>query len=176
MSQRYACLNYGSCPNAGVAQMSTPGVAPVCSGCGGIMAPQGPARGKSGIGNAAKWVGIGIACLIAIVVLWNVVSWGYHRTVGYDLMGKWRAEQTSVLGFDLPVGANLEFTPDSALVLDARVPVSEYDRDGHLVHVIVAGDGGVQANFTFRFEDSDHIAFEGPLGVTLRYRRVKSAK
>lgn len=140
------------------------------------MGPQGSARGKSAIGSAAKWAGVAIAGLIAIIIVWNVVSWAYHRTVGYDLIGKWHAEQTSVLGFDLPVGANLEFTPDSALVLDARVPVSDYDRDGNLVHVIVAGDGGVQANFTFRFEDSDHIAFEGPLGVMLRYRRVKSTK
>lgn len=176
MSQRYACLNYGSCPGAGVGQVSIAGVAPVCSGCGGLMSPQGSAKQNSGIGKVAKWAGLALVGVVALTLVWKLTSWGYHRTVGYDLTGKWRAERTTVLGFSLPIGANLEFTPDSALVLDTRVPVAEYERDGNVVHVIVAGGGGIQANFTFRFEDADHIIFDGPIGVTLRYRRVKGMK
>ncbi len=156
--------------------MTVGGVAPTCPGCGGLMSTQGPATRRGQGAKTVKLLAFVLFGLFAAVVVWKAASWGYHRAAGYELLGKWRAEQTSVMGFSLPIGANLEFAADSAMVLDTRVPVAEYEREGNLVHVIVAGGSGVQANFTFRFDDADHIVYDGPLGVTLRYRRVKAAK
>ena len=140
------------------------------------MTQQGSARQSRGLSSAAKWIGIALAAIVSIVLVWKAVSWGYHRTVGYNLIGKWGAEQISLFGVNLPIGANLEFTPTSAQVLGTVVPVSEYQREGNVVRVIVTGTAGLQANFTFRFEDPDRIAFDGPYGVTFRYRRTQVAK
>lgn len=115
-----------------------------------------------------------LLALIAVLAAWKIATWSYYRTVGYDILGRWRAEQTSVMGFNLPVGVNIEFARDSATIFDAKLAVAEYERDGNRIHVILQPDQRMQINLSFTFEDSDHMKLDGPLGVTLRYRRVKA--
>lgn len=139
------------------------------------MTAQGRAKRRSGIGDVAKIMGLVLLGLIALAAAWKIGTWGYYRTAGYDIIGQWRAEQTSVMGVDFPVGVNIEFTHDSATILDTKMPVSEYEREKNKVRVFLRPDQRAQVNLTFVFEDNDHMTFDGPLGVTLRYRRIKGA-
>lgn len=171
MGQTYNCLNYGSCPSAGVPQSAA---GSTCPSCGGMMLAQGKAKTGRGGAAALKWLLIGVLALVSVVAAWNAVSWGISKTRTYDLLGRWRAEQTTVMDMALPIGPVLEFTPNSATVLQSQVPVTAYDRDDDRVHVIVPGGGGMEVTFTFRFEGADRIVYEGPLGISLRYRRIKA--
>lgn len=138
------------------------------------MVAQGRSRRRGGLPAFAKYAGIALLALVAVFVAWKAISWGYHRTVGYDILGRWRAEQTSLMGFNVPIGLNLEFDRDSAVVLDTRVPVVEYERDGNRVHVVLQPDKLAEVSLTFVFDDRDHMVFEGPFGVSMRYRRAKA--
>jgi hypothetical protein len=174
MSQSYTCVNYGSCTSAGVPQSALAGAGPVCPGCGGLMLAQGKSK-KSGSGTAAvKWLLIAVLALAAVVAALKAASWGIAQTRTYDLLGRWRAEQTTVMDMALPIGPTLEFNATSATVLQSQVPVTAYDHEDERVHVIVPGGGGVEVTFTFRFEGPDRIVYEGPLGISLRYRRIKA--
>lgn len=175
MAQDYACMNYGSCANAGVPQSGSPGTPPMCPGCGNLMTAQGRVKRQGGGGNVAKIIGLTLLGVMAIFLAWQVVMWGYHRTVGYDIIGRWRAVTTSVAGVAIPVGVNIDFAADSATILDTKLRVIGYEREGKRVHVVLEPDQRAQIGLTFVFEDQDHMAFEGPLGVSLRYRRIKGA-
>jgi hypothetical protein len=174
MSQSYTCVNYGSCSSAGVAQPATGG--PMCPACGGMMLAQGRAKTSRAGGGPLKWLLIGALALVALFAAWKAASWGIVKTQTYDLLGRWRAEQTTVMDMALPIGPVLEFNPNSATVLQSQVPVTAYDRDHDRVHVIVPGGGGMEVTFTFRFEGADRIVYEGPLGISLRYRRIKATQ
>ena len=175
MAQDFVCMNYGSCANAGVAQSGSPGTPPMCPGCGNFMTGQGRSKSRGGAGNVGKVIGLTLLCLIAIFVAWKAATWGYHRAVGYDIIGRWRAVETSVVGVAIPVGVNIDFAADSATIFDTKLRIVEYERDGNRVNVVVEPHQRAQVNLSFVFEDRDHMAFEGPLGVTLRYRRIKGA-
>ena len=145
----------------------------MCSGCGMPMSVQGRSQKPSGLTSVLKIAGLGLLALIAVIVVWQISVWGFHKTVGYDIKGKWRAEATSILGVSIPVGLNLEFNETTAMVLDQQVQVLEYERDGKKVVVAIKGDAGIQVNLVFIFADQNHMAFEGPFGFSLRYRRIK---
>ena len=176
MSQKYACMNYGACASAGDAVIGVDGVVPSCPGCGLPMAAQGRARRGTGIATAIRSIGICVGGLIVVFVVWQSSIWGYHKAVGYDIKGRWRAEATSLLGVALPVGLNLEFDETSARLLDRQVQVVEYERNGNRVYVVLQADAGAQVNLEFVFADQDHMVFEGPMGFSMRYRRVRSEK
>lgn len=176
MSQNFVCMNYGSCAAAGQPISSNAGASPTCSGCGLPMSAQGRTRSKRGLANPVKWLALGSGALIAVAIIWQVAMWGFHITVGYDIKGRWRAEETSILGLSLPVGVTLEFGEATAKVLDKQIQVLEYARDGNRVHVVVQGDADTHINLAFVFADQNHMAFEGPLGFSMRYRRVKGDK
>lgn len=174
MSQSYTCVNYGSCAIAGVRTPAMAGTAPVCSSCGGLMLAQGESKKTGSSAAAVKWLLIAALGLVAVVAAWKFASWGIAQTRTYDLQGRWRAEQTTVMDMVLPIGPVLEFNAVSATVLQSQVPVTAYDHEGDRVHVVVPGGGGMEVTFTFRFEDPDRIVYEGPLGISLRYRRIKA--
>lgn len=127
-----------------------------------------------GLSRIAMGLAVGAIVLVGIVATWKAVVWAYHAVAGYEIIGRWRAEETSVLGISLPVGANLEFTSAAVTMLDSSIPVAAYERDGKKVHVILQPDTRAQVNLAFTFEDDDHMVFNGPLGTTVRYRRVRS--
>ena len=174
MGQSYSCVNYGSCASAGVAQPAVAGSSPVCASCGGLMLAQGKSKKSGSSGATLKWLLIFATGLAAVGLTWKAASWGYAQTHTYDLKGRWRAEQTTVMDMALPVGPTLEFTATNATVLQSQVSVTAYDHEGERVHVVVPGGGGMEVTFTFRFDGPDRITYEGPLGITLRYRRIKS--
>jgi len=91
----------------------------------------------------------------------------------YSILGDWRAESTQLLGYQLPIGLNLRFGESSAYLLDQEVAISEYDYEGDRVTVVVKpAQLGAQLSLTFVFEDSNRMYFEGPVGLTLRYKRT----
>lgn len=175
MAHQYTCPNYGTCASAGVPQTATAGTAPVCQECGCVMVVSRAKKGWGvGLSRIVTGLAIGAIVLVGVVATWKAVVWAYHATAGYEIIGRWRAEDTTFLGLSLPVGANLEFTPAAASMLDSSIPVAAYERDGNKVHVILQPDTRAQISLAFTFEDDDRMVFNGPLGTTVRYRRVRS--
>ena len=175
MARAYTCTNYGGCTSAGVPQTGV-GSGGTCPYCGGTLLAKGNARSTRGVVPLVKWGLVALLGLVALVVAWKMVpSTAQLFAPQYEILGRWRAEQTTLLDTALPVGPSLEFTNGSATVLQSQVPVTAYDRDGDRVHVVVPGGGGMEVSFTFRFEGQDKIVYEGPLGISMRYRRVKDA-
>lgn len=141
------------------------------------MLAQGKSKANRGPGAALKWGLLGLLGLLLVIVAWKLVSSAVRlATPQYDLVGRWRAEQTTIMDASLPVGPMLEFTNNSATVMQSQVPVTAYDREGDRVHVVVPGGSGVEVSFTFRFEGPDRIVYEGPLGISARYRRIKTVQ
>ena len=140
------------------------------------MVAQGRAARSGGAGRLVRVFGLGVLTIIVAVSVWKIATWAFHRTVGYDIKGQWRAESTAVLGYKLPIGVNLAFDESGAHVLDQHVKVVAYEREGNEVSVVVQPDSGPQINLVFAFEDRDHMVLAGPLGISTRYRRVKIAQ
>lgn len=176
MAPTYTCLNYGSCPNAGLPQ-SAPGAGSTCPSCGGMMLAQGKSKRPRGPGMVVKRALVGVLGLVALMVVWKALPTGFSFTQRHhDIIGRWRVEKATIMDATLPIGPALEFSANSATVLQSKVPVTAYDRDGDRVHVVVPGGAGMEVNFTFRFDGPDRIVYEGPLGISLRYRRVKEVQ
>lgn len=174
MAQTYTCLNYGSCSNAGVPQSG--GVGATCPNCGGMMLAQGKSRKSRSPGAALKWVLIAALSALVLLLAWKLTPSGIgFVNRQHDIIGRWRADQTTIMGAALPIGPALEFGATSATVLQSQVAVTAYDRDGDRVHVVMPSGAGLEVTFTFRFEGPDKIVYEGPLGISMRYRRIKDA-
>jgi hypothetical protein len=134
-------------------------------------------------GKSARGVGGQIAKILLIVAVtlgtvgigWATVKWLLSSPLiyNYSLIGDWRAESTGILGYQLPVGINLTFTERSARLVDTEIPVAEYDREGDRITVVLQPAANSHVSLTFVFEDRDRMYFDGPLGLKLRYKRVK---
>ena len=137
------------------------------------MSAQGHQRNRTMSHTALKRLGASLLILIAVVIVWQVVVWGYHKATWHDMKGRWHAEATSVLGVSIPLGINIQFDDSTATVLDQQVQILKYQRDDSRMHVTVRGASSTQMELTFRREDQDHMVFEGPLGISVRYARIK---
>ena len=174
MAIQYYCVNYGSCPQAGQPVYAEAAVAPICSGCGLSLSAQASNRSrKAGIG-LLRWVGVGVLILTMAALAWQAAVWGYHKAIWYDMKGHWHAETTSLFGVSLPVGINLQFDDTTATVLQQQVQILKYERDGRRMYVTLQSSSDTPLELTFRREDHDHMVFEGPLGISVRYSRIKA--
>lgn len=174
MRSLYRCTQFGQCDRAGTPQLLPSGGVPVCSACGSSMTAQSSQR--SFVSRKA----VLLAGLALLLIVTAAFSWKAFQSSGQtfrqpDLIGTWRAEETAVLGVSLPVGLQLEFSPSAATVMDTRLPVSAYEREKDLMHVVVTGTGGIDVTFTFQFVEPDRIIYQGPFGLNVKYRRLRGA-
>ena len=130
---------------------------------------------RTSLARPLKVALIVLLTVAAVFVVGRGAIWGFSAVQmrSYDLMGRWTAEQAVLSGVALPIGPQLEFRPDSAVISGTSIPVTEYVREQERIHVALSSGAGVDINLTFRFEDADHIVYEGPLGLQLKYRRAR---
>lgn len=121
------------------------------------------------------WFALGTPVAVVLVYLvWQALFAALAPRISENyLIGKWRVEETSVLGLALPVGLQLEFGPNSAMVLDQRVTVSSYEVEKGRIAAILVAPGGLSVTLPFRVLETDRIAYEGPFGMTVKYRRMR---
>jgi len=137
------------------------------------MRPAAVAKMRNGGVNAVLVGGFALLTVLILASAWYWLAAGRPIVPERQLLGRWQAEESRLLGVALPVGIQLEFTPDEAVVLDQRLKVASYQQEGDRVHVEVAARGGVGLNLSFRFLETDRVVYEGPMGIELRYRRRK---
>lgn len=173
MGRQYKCIAFGSCDQAGNAQWAAAGGSPECPSCG---SPMRPAVGTNSLNRSALAIRAAVFATLVVMIVVGAWYWFSPRnpaTPERSLLGRWQAEETSVMGVALPVGIHLEFTQNDAVVLDQRVMVTSYQTEGDRVHVEVPAGSGIALNLSFRFIEANRIIYEGPLGIEVRYRRRK---
>lgn len=173
MGGQYKCMAFGSCDQAGNVQRSSGGLAPICPSCGNPMSPVAGAKARRGSRNGFRAAVIAAIAVSIAVAAWFLLAGRGPAVTERQLLGRWQAEETSLMGVALPVGVQLEFTPTEAVVLDQRLKVASYQTEGDRVHVEVAVAGGLGLNLSFRFLETNRMVYEGPMGVEVRYRRRK---
>ena len=137
------------------------------------MRPAATTKSRKRSAVAVRSVGFALLAVMIVAGLWYWFAAHEPAKPERSLLGRWQAEETSVKGFALPVGVQLEFTPEAAVVLDRRLMVASYQTEGDRVHVEVPAGSGIALNLSFRFLESDRIIYEGPMGIEVRYRRRK---
>lgn len=87
-----------------------------------------------------------------------------------DIYGKWRAEQLSFGGVGLPIGPELEFTREKAVVNGNAVSVQGYEMSASTITVHVS-DG---PSMTFEMIDKNTMTIAFPVIGKVRYRKLAS--